>query len=455
MSMICGRLCGFTVALTVMTLALATNTMAQSNDEVFPQFQWNFSTPGARANGMGRTFIGMADDATATVTNPAGLVSLTKPQLYLEYKNTDLRVQRLAAVDALRTLQPTTFNTHINSLSFLSISTPLGTRFAVGFSLNRFLDYQETLHLAARAIPGDLQNGAFSPVQGTADFNAMSYIGTVAYAVTDQLRLGFSVAGNHLKAQSRATRFGVLFGTNYPARDLNDLSESATITNETTIDQTDNSASWGVGALYRPNERVSIGLNYAKGPSFSVAENRQVNPGFVNTRPPACCGPNLPLVTSANFPKTVTIDVPDRFGIGVSARPHPRMLVGVDVVRINYSSLAKNFVPVFFESVLTGSEFSIKNSTEVHVGGEYTLSSGKTPFFVRAGVFSNPDHSTTFSGSSDQDVNQTEAASFNLLPRETQVKGTIGFGAVLGSRLQIDLAYVWRQEFVASTGVRF
>src|SRR5205814_7244177 len=83
---------------------------AQTNDEVpYPQLQWNFSTPGARANGMGRSFIGLADDATAAITNPAGLMNLTRPQVYVEYKNTKLKTDRLADPESLFTLQPTTF----------------------------------------------------------------------------------------------------------------------------------------------------------------------------------------------------------------------------------------------------------------------------------------------------------------------------------------------------------
>ena len=39
------------------------------------------SPPGARANGMGQTFVAVADDTTATVTNPAGLANVIKPQV--------------------------------------------------------------------------------------------------------------------------------------------------------------------------------------------------------------------------------------------------------------------------------------------------------------------------------------------------------------------------------------
>src|SRR5207249_4906766 len=72
----------FVLLLIFTSLGMAAAAGAQTNDEVFPQVQWNFSTPGARANGMGRTFIGTADDASAAVTNPAGLMNLTRPQVY-------------------------------------------------------------------------------------------------------------------------------------------------------------------------------------------------------------------------------------------------------------------------------------------------------------------------------------------------------------------------------------
>lgn len=47
---------------------------------------FRFNNPGARANGMGGAFIGLADDATAAYTNPAGLTILTEPEVSIEYK---------------------------------------------------------------------------------------------------------------------------------------------------------------------------------------------------------------------------------------------------------------------------------------------------------------------------------------------------------------------------------
>src|SRR2546428_5695266 len=107
----------------MVTAGMTVTAAAQTNDEAtpFPSLQWTFSTPGARANAMGRSFVGLADDASAAITNPAGLTNLTRPQIYAEYKNTRLKVDRLAAVDSLRTLQPTTNTAIVNALSFLSL----------------------------------------------------------------------------------------------------------------------------------------------------------------------------------------------------------------------------------------------------------------------------------------------------------------------------------------------
>ena len=186
------------LSLMVVMVSLTTTAAAQTNDEIFPTLEWNFSTPGARANGMGRSFIGLADDATAAITNPAGLMSLTRPQIYAEYKNTRLKVERLATRNSLTTIQPTANTSIVNALSFLSVSAPINSRIAVGFSVHRFLDYHEAFGLDARPIPNEPRNQVFFPVVGQADFTATAFGGSVAIMVTNALRVGVTVAGNRL-----------------------------------------------------------------------------------------------------------------------------------------------------------------------------------------------------------------------------------------------------------------
>jgi long-chain fatty acid transport protein len=439
------------VVLIVAAVGLAATADAQTNDEIFPTLEWNFSTPGARANGMGRTFIGMADDASAAVTNPAGLMSLTRPQVYAEYKNTRLKVERLATRTSLTSLQPTANTSIINALSFLSISAPISNKLAVGFSVHRFLDYHESFSLDARPIPNEPQNRVFFPVQGTADFTATAFGGSVAYMVTNALRVGVTVDGNYFQADSAATR------TDF----LNDLSTTNIIANQTSIRDTQTAVSAAIGVLYRANDMVSIGISYGKSPKFKTSENLQTNPGFRTTNTPPF-GTNQPLVTSSGptpaqtFPKEVSINVPNHFGIGVAVRPNPRLLVAGDVVRMNYSSLSANTTLIFFPTLLTGSEYVTSDVTEVHVGAEYNVyTMSGNPLFVRAGVFTNPNHLVSFTGTSDPATKAAETAKYNLLPRKDETSGTFGVGIALGPRAQIDAAYVFSKEFVLSSAVRF
>jgi long-subunit fatty acid transport protein len=428
-----------------MAIGLAASpAFAQSNDEVFPQFQWNFATPGARANAMGRAFIGTADDASASITNPAGLVRLTRPQGYFEFKATDLKVERLAGVDSLFTLLPTATSTGINSAAFISVSMPIMKKFAVAFTRHEFLNYQEQFELDPRPIPG-IPNTSFFGVQGDTTFKGVTYAGSFAASVSPKFSVGVTVGIDQLEGESVATRFQ----HNPLTTDANEFSITASSikVNETSIDDTASGVSMVVGALFTPNEKVTVGVQFSKGSNMEVDEALNFNPSTTA---------NQPLVLAEGFPKTISIHVPNRFGAGVSVRPSSKLLVSFDFVSILYSSLAKDFTAVFDIPALDGSEFSVDDVVETHLGAEYLLLQGRNSIFVRGGMYTAPDHATRFDGSSDPNANSAQSAIYNLLPRETKVIGTVGVGFVLGSRMQADFAVIGKaQEFVGSIGIRF
>jgi long-chain fatty acid transport protein len=455
------RVLGLVAVASVAIVALPSVASAQSNDEVFPQFQWNFATPGARANAMGRAFIGLADDASAAITNPAGLLSLTRPQVYFEFKSTDLRVARLSAFDSFTSLVPTTTSQKVNVPAFFSLSTPVGKRLAVAFTRHEFLTYRETFHLGVRLVPGAATaNLSLFPVDGSSNFTATSYAGSVAFAVTPQLRLGLTVSLDRLNATSTATRFGFTCG-GQPCTAANAVEFTVgnppanLIENQTSINSTSSAPSVVAGVLWLPTDKVSVGIQYSKGPNLSVSESLQSNPGvtpFIST------SSNMPLKDSAGSPFVVPINVPNRFGFGAAFRPTSRLLATFDFVRIGYSRLANNFVAIFDNPPITGSQFSIPNVVEAHFGGEYLLHTGGVPIYIRAGVFTAPDHSTVFTPTTppvNVDFNASQVAAYNLLPRKATVAGTVGAGFVFGKHSQLDLAYVGTREFVVSLGARF
>jgi len=419
------RRLGVTGVILVAAMALSTAAAAQTNDETFQTMQWSFSTPGARAIGMGKTFIGKADDASAAVTNPAGLMSLTRPQVYGEFKATTVNSERLSAADSLITHQPTTTTNDINSFSFVSISVPIKSRLAVGFSVHRFLDYVETYSLAARSIPNN--TNAFFPVTGTVKFGANSFGASVAFMVTNSFRVGATVAADRLEADALSKRYSF---------------DKTIVRNETSINDSQSGTSFTLGGLYRStSDKVSVGFSYHKSPRFNTQANLRINSANTSA--------NV-LTNAPGFPKDVEINVPDRFGFGVALRPASKLLVAVDVVRTKYSSLSENMTIVFSPETVRSTDYDTPDTTEVHVGAEFIAGSlmGK-PLFLRGGVFTNPNHVTSYVG------NDVAEKAFYSLPHKDDTRGTVGAGIVLGSRVQLDLAYVFDRELVASTAIRF
>src|SRR5687768_17014978 len=55
---------------------------AQSSLQV--PIQFDFLNPSARSLALGSAFVGLADDATAALVNPAGLTALTRKEVSLE-----------------------------------------------------------------------------------------------------------------------------------------------------------------------------------------------------------------------------------------------------------------------------------------------------------------------------------------------------------------------------------
>lgn len=475
----------------VLHVGMYVTVTAQTNEEIFEQFQFNFSTPGARASAMGRGFIGLADDATAAISNPAGLVILRQLQVYFEFKHNDLRVRRPALVDSLFTGQTSTFGETTDSLSFFNIAWPISQNFTVAFTRHEFLNYQERFRLAPRPIPGTKDNielviggqtraffersGTFDGIEAEAEFNGVSYAGTLAFNVPGTgnfsdtgLSFGFTVSVDRLEAQASTVRFvseeTVLLGPSLipggPPVYLKtgctdvlgqgctsfDVTSSAIITNQSAIDDDDIAVGFTVGGLWRQSETFAVGGVYTRSPKFNIQESFGFNPGSdPNTTPPSipslgitdpavpCCFPpyipnpftNEPIQSFAGFPKDVPFNVPDRLGSGIVIRPIDRLQFVFDAVRIFYSDLADELAIIsdFNLTSLTSDDFEINDATELHFGGEVAVLQRPLALFFRAGVFTNPEHSLKFVG----EVNETGLSELQNLNRNIQLRTLFNF----------------------------
>src|SRR5437588_1153012 len=96
--------------------AVLTNPLQQ-------QLRFDFSSPGARALGMGGAFLGRADDASAAEANPAGLSAVHRERsLMIEGRvsRTEARVLNGGLVGAAGALAPSTqlFNGATHNVTF-------------------------------------------------------------------------------------------------------------------------------------------------------------------------------------------------------------------------------------------------------------------------------------------------------------------------------------------------
>jgi len=480
----------------LLVLGFGVPAWAQTDEEHFQTFPFNFSNPGARPSAMGGAFIGLAQDASAAASNPAGLTFLTKKQVYVEYKNMYTPVVRLSAFDSMLTGFGTFTSTNRVSIpGFINLAVPLKNgRATVAFSMQRFLKYSTTFALAARRSFSSSE-AVYPNVSTVLDYSGTSYLGSVGYKVNDKLRVGFSGSLNYMSA----------FQTS--ARTSTKTSLGTITVPNTSMNGSDIAFGLNAGVLYELHPMLTVGFSYTKAPSFTQTE-------FVNDTNLTFSGTAVP----------VKFNIPDRYGVGIAFKPLSRFTVVFDAVRVNYSDLAKDTRTIYYagynfaaagdakQAAPVAGSFYMDNATEFHGGFEAQVFRGqRNSAFARFGVFSMAPHNLLYkpptatsdapfgvvtAGPSNPPCDQknpgtgcyptsivlqplwaasrfyigegvpdsTAATGFRLdnalSVAKTDIGVTFGAGIAIGGGFQLDFAYVTtnnlrRNEVVVSTAIRF
>src|SRR6185503_10244049 len=177
------------VLASILPRAAAAQAGGSAPEVGFSSIPFQFFPPGARSLAMGATFVGIADDATAAASNPAGLVILTKPEA-----SAHGRFTRFPSSAEGGYTQP---STSAFSPSYLSAVLPVKP-----FSLSAYYQQVSNIDLgrtfAGRVqFPGDLQPTPFAS-SSRIDL-LIADIGFSAGAkVGDQLAVGATVARRRL-----------------------------------------------------------------------------------------------------------------------------------------------------------------------------------------------------------------------------------------------------------------
>ena len=438
------RSSGRTAILGVGLLLAALPPMAaQTNIETnAPGLQLNFSVPGARSLALGGSFLGRADDATAAYANPAGLANLPQQEASLEMRGWDYThvytdsgrngVPSGNGPDTIEGLVDGESSDQVTGVSFASYVYPK-RRWAAAVYYHSLADFKA--NFATRgAFVGDVDNDLrLFPVTSTSRIEITNVGVSASYRLTQDLSLGVGVSRYDFSIDSRLERFF------FPDTSFGEIGVDETERINTQTQKGDDSdVGVTLGVLWRLNSDWQVGGVFRQGPSFAF-ETRSEDDLF-----------GFPPVV-----KEAVFHVPDMWGVGVMWQTTERLVVGLDVYRIGYSSFAEDFVDVFEPGEGTAGDFAADDGTEMHLGLEYLFPNGARPWFLRAGTWWDPEHGTRYSGDGEDLIGMADEVAFRSRGGLWHLAAG---GGVVGHFFQIDAGVDYSKRTLTasvSTVVRF
>ena len=356
---------------------LAAPAAAQSSLQV--PIQFDLLSPGARSLAVGSAFAGLADDATAATTNPAGLSQLTSPEVSVEgrFRSIDSvfllggRLSGAPTGTGVDTVNGPVFRGVTDSgaaLSFASIVIPMGRFVFAGYrhgivQVDTDFSTQGAIQaLTVRGISFDVRD---LPLRAHRGLTLDNYGASLSWRASTRVALGGGLSFYRFDMDSLYRRLA----TDGPFGPAIETTERARATQH----GTDVKVGGSVAALVNVGGPWKVGAIYTFAPTvtFDFADNT--------------IGPE---------PAETNFGLPDRLALGLSGR-FERAMVTVEVTRIAYSAL-NEFVQAPAAILGRDDQFSVEDVTELHAGFEYTLSLPRISPDLRIGYWFEPDHSVKF-----------------------------------------------------------
>jgi hypothetical protein len=372
------------VAAGLVVAGFSSPAAAQSSLQV--PIQFDFLNPSARSMALGSAFVGLADDATAALVNPAGLIALTRPEVSVEarfrrFEQPFLVGGRLSGqITGIGqdTVQGPVYDTIDDTgagLAFTSFVYPRG-RLRVALFRHELIrveqDFASRGPFQARGF--DVRDTAFSALR---TLNVDTYGASVAFDAR-RVWVGAGMLVHQFSLGFEFDRFvhETFYGVPDPRQSVFHFSQDG-----------DDTAVGMVAGVVVPLPAVKIGLAYKHAPGFGFSS---FSGGLVGSQQR----------TSAEF------KVPDVLSVGFSTAPSTNLLITAEYARVFHSQLLTDYVDVLVnqgESRTRADRFTIDDAGEVHVGVEYLLATALRPA-IRAGFWFDPDHSVQFSPTPANDL---------------------------------------------------
>lgn len=418
-------------------LLVSTVSYAQHNHRGGRDLQFNFGNPGARSLSFGGAFIGLADDATAPVANPAGATRTDQRSLAFEVNYNKIDNDIPFASGHIQQTNVFEFDYEfgdrqapesIFQIPYLAVVAPKND-WRWGFFIHQQANFERNYrndevtycHLLSAGYPN------------CREFGAESFPGSDELLSLKIVNGGFSVA------RSLHERFSLGASIFYSRMDYqaDSILEAPQVASDAFVSRfargEDNAIGGILGALWQVTQELSIGATYKLQPEFNYTAS------LTKTRP-------VPR-TPDDFELEAIFKIPDSIGFGIHVSPMDQLSINVDANRVFYSQITDELVDF---SQLTAGESIITQTmtdvTEIHVGLEWVYLGLANPLSLRVGYWLDPYHapvnnvedSQLFEGSI-RDPEIRDVFFLHLFEKDEN-HYSIGMGYTFNQKFQFDMA---------------
>lgn len=389
--------------------------------------QFDFLNPGARSLALGSAFAGLADDATAGFTNPAGLTILRFPEVSFEGRIRRLQTSflsggRLAGAVSHRgidTVNGPQYGTGLDASagpSFMSFVFPRD-RWAVAAYRHEFVRVAQAFE----------SSGVFQG-EGTREqaLRGRRTLQMNAYGLAAAVR-----AGGRARVGASLAFYTAAMDASFRRYDSPEFFSAPVFTPATlrgVAEQTADATTMGFSAG---------GLFTIKRAPTGGASGADLQLGVVYRRAGRFAFSGFEGDVFEPVARNGTFDPPDTLAVGLSSHLTPSLTVAVDVSHVGYRSLLDGYISA--QTAATGAKranFRIADVTEIHGGVEYVFAVRYSPA-IRAGAWRDPAHSTVYASPSNPDLLDQRFAAYLPAGRDlTHV--TVGAGMAFSPRYEIN-----------------
>lgn len=413
--------------------------------------------PGARSLGVGGAFTAVADDATASEANPAGLAQLTRPEVSLHGRRTSFDLREFNGDGGYADTyngQPTSpiprflrVDDDTNAVSFASFVYP----FENG-ALSLY--YQNT-----GKVKGSVHDTAlFTPLfdvftfDDQVDVNAEAIGLSGAYRVNDMLSVGGSLRLARLDVksiQASTVDYFFDFETNNGVVDTTGITDRISVVRA--INDDDRDVTYNLGVLLNPGGKISVGVVYKDGGSYELRQLTAVDLALIVPR----LGINIQRSNDNNL--RAKVHLPDTINFGVAFRPTDQWLFSFDAHYVRYhelppltpasllfGNLAPGATTVTTPGGTLGQPIKLSDTLTYHLGAERVFvfensgMMGLNSLALRAGVFNEKDNGGY---GNPTNIPNSSFAHTDLDAIDTaDVHYTVGLGTTWGQHVQVDVA---------------